>query len=148
MQNRGINQKMSKKKKTDLEKIREQLDMEILWFISATVYRLVQKANVSEDNPLEKKLSIYILEYLKVLCLITNLFKSNFLLNVNADVPSFVTELAKKAVEGMDVEELVSEVKEMLEKGISKRKTTKKTREEPDYISFTSFAADNKWKRF
>jgi hypothetical protein len=144
-QNRGINQKMSRKKKTDLEKIREQLDREILWLISATVYRLVQKANVSEDNPLEKKLSIYILEYLKVLCLITNLFKSNFLLNVNADVPSFVTELAKKAVEGMDVEELVSEVKEMLEKGISKRKTMRKPPGEPEYISFMT---DDKWKRF
>jgi hypothetical protein len=51
---------MSRKKKTDLEKIREQLDREILSLINATVYRLVQKANVSEDNPLEKKLSIYL----------------------------------------------------------------------------------------
>jgi hypothetical protein len=45
---------MSRKKKTDPRKIREQLDMEILWLISAIVYRLVQKANVSEDNSLEK----------------------------------------------------------------------------------------------
>jgi DNA-binding HxlR family transcriptional regulator len=64
---------------------------------------------------------------------------------VNADVPSFVTELAKKAVEGMDVEELVSEVKEMLEKGIIKRKTMRKPPGEPEYISFTT---DDKWKRF
>jgi hypothetical protein len=139
---------MSRKKKTDLRKIEEQLDMEILMLTSAIESKMVEKANVREDKPFENKVGLYIYEYLKVLDLITELFKSNFRKNVGIDVPSFIKEWAKKIVEGKDIEEVASEVKEMVEKGISKRKTTKKTREEPDYISFTSFAADNKWKRF
>jgi len=142
---------MSRKKKTDLRKIEEQLDMEILMLTSEIESKMVEKANVREDKPFENKVGLYIYEYLKVLDLITELFKSNFRKNVGIDVPSFIKEWAKKIVEGKDIEEVASEVKEMVEKGISKSMhacTTRKTREEPDYISFTSFAADNKWKRF
>jgi len=135
---------MSRKKKTDLEKIREQLDQEIVELMNELVYRIVQKASLG-DEPFENKGRIFICEYLIILDLITKLFKANFQANMDINVPDVVKEWARKIVEGKNLEEFASEVKEMLEKGIIKRKTTRKTPGEPEYISFTT---DDKWKRF
>jgi hypothetical protein len=135
---------MSRKKKTDLEKIREQLDQEIVELMNALVYRIVQKASLG-DETFENKARIYICEYLIILDLITKLFRANFQANMDINVPDVVKEWARKIVEGKNLEEFASEVKEMFEKGIIKRKTTRKTPGEPEYISFTT---DDKWKRF
>ena len=112
--------------------------------MNALVYRIVQKASLG-DEPFENKARIFICEYLIILDLITKLFKANFQANMDINVPDVVKEWARKIVEGKNLEEFASEVKEMLEKGIIKRKTTRKTPGEPEYISFTT---DDKWKRF
>ena len=139
---------MPRKKKISPEEIEEQLDREILDLINVLVYRMVQKAYVREGESLENRAIHFIFEYLVALHLITKLFGLSFEVNMGIRVPDVLKEWAKKIVEGKDVNELIDEMKELLEDWISQGKTTRKAPREPEYISFTSFTTDDKWKRF